>query len=121
METVKELRNYKVKRRIVSDFFPNVSMIHPLKQKQVYDLINHIKSIDEVNKVIIFGSSVSNKCHNGSDLDFYLDLSRNVNLEKTISSFMDNYDYWNNFSVDKRLLDEINKKGVVVYERKDDA
>ena len=114
-------RNYTVKRRIVSEYFDNVSMIHPLKQKQVFQLIDHLKTNNNVNKIIIFGSSVTNKCHTGSDLDFYIDLNKDTKLDELFSRFLDNYDYWNNFTVDERLLNEIKKKGVTVYERENIA
>ncbi len=107
--------------KIVSDRYLNVSKIHPLKQRQVNDLINFLKGYNSVNKIIIFGSSITNRCHTGSDLDFYVELDENINLNKAISSVISNYDYWNNFTVDSRLLNEIQKKGVLVYERKNDA
>lgn len=121
MIAYKEHKNYKVKRRIVSDYFNNVSLIHPLKQKQVFKLISNLKGNKNINKIVIFGSSVTNRCRTGSDLDFYVDMSEQVDLNKLLPSILSNYDYWNNYTVDKRLLSEIEKKGVVVYERENYA
>ncbi len=113
--------DYIINRKIVSDRYLNVSKIHPLKQRQVNNLINFLKENDSVNRIIIFGSSVTNRCRTGSDLDFYVELDDNKDFNKAISSVISNYDYWNNFTVDSRLLNEIQKKGVLVYERKNDA
>lgn len=107
------------KRRIVSDHFMNVEKIHPLKQKQVFQLINVLKKKENVKKIIIFGSSVTNNCHSGSDLDFYVELSNEVDLKKDIISVGYDLDYWNNYMVDERLLNEIKKNGVLVYEKED--
>lgn len=80
-------------------------------------MISNLKGNKNINKIVIFGSSVTNRCRTGSDLDFYVDMSEQVDLNKLLPSILSNYHYWNNYTVDKRLLSEIEKKGVIVYER----
>lgn len=99
----------------VSPAFQNCEHIHPLQQKNVARMLNDFRKDENIVKVIVFGSSVSPRCHNESDLDLYVVLKKE---KKVIQNYYDfTYDIWTNFSVDERMLNEIQKKGVVVYER----
>jgi predicted nucleotidyltransferase len=43
-----------------------------------YDLhFKFLPRFDNINKVVVFGSSVSDRCHSGSDIDLYLELKDN--------------------------------------------
>ena len=97
--------------------FINCERIYPIQQNKVKQLIDCIKDNDNVNKVIIFGSSVTSKCHIGSDVDVYMELKENKHQSPINKYLPFEFDYWNNFLVDERLKNEIIKKGVVVYER----
>lgn len=79
------------------------------------NLINKLKKDKNINKIIVFGSSVTNSCHIDSDLDVYLELERNK--KATINKIDYELDLWNNYTVSDELLEEINDKGVVVYEQ----
>ncbi|MCQ2776098.1 MAG: helix-turn-helix domain-containing protein [Bacilli bacterium] len=115
-----ELRNYKLKndynfKVIIGNAFLNANRIYPLQQRKVRQILDEIQSNQNVIKVIIFGSSTNYRCNIDSDLDIYFELK---NDEKPFKNSYDfEIDYWNNFSVDSRLLKEIESKGVVVYER----
>lgn len=95
--------------------FPNSDKIHPLKQKKVASIIEQAKGIPEIKRIIIFGSSTSRRCIPDSDLDVYFELSKKVSLSNIIVD--DVLDKWTNYDVDERFLEEIEKTGVVVYER----
>lgn len=112
--------NLKPIRRIVSNYYMNVEKIHPLKQKLVEKIRNYSMTNENIKSIIIFGSSVTDRCHSFSDLDIYFDLKKNDNSAyKYIYSLIDeNIDYWDNFRVDSRMLNEIMKEGVKVYEQK---
>ena len=93
----------------------NCEKIYPIQQLRVLNLISKLKRDKNINKIIIFGSSVTNSCHIDSDLDVYLELKNNKKI--TLNKIDYELDLWNNYTVSKELLEEINDKGVVVYER----
>lgn len=112
-----DLSNKKPKWRVIGDYFLNVNKIHPLMQSHVRNIINELIQYNNVKRIIVFGSSTTWQCHSESDLDIYLELSdNNEPFKQYLLSYPKNIDYWNNYSVDKRLLNEIISKGVVVYE-----
>ena len=85
-------------------------------RKKVKQMINNIKEDSNVEKIVVFGSSVQDTCHMGSDVDFYIVLKQDQKITfKETLSFM--YDIWTNYTVDSRMYEEITKKGVTVYER----
>ena len=101
---------------VVKEEFLNCKYIYPIQQRKVLELINYLKTNENVKKIIIFGSSVTNKCRAMSDVDIYIELKENQT--KLIQRYFDfAFDLWTNYSVDDRLLNEILKKGVVVYEQ----
>ena len=98
----------------VSKPFKNCERIYPIQQKKILELLSAL-DVDNVLSVTIFGSSVTDKCHGGSDLDIYIEMKNNSYPIKTYLDYK--YDLWTNYSVDDGLLSEIKKKGVCVYER----
>lgn len=52
----------------------NAQLIYPTQQKDVSKIVESAKANDNVRKVIIFGSSVSNRCNPWSDIDVYYDI-----------------------------------------------
>lgn len=95
--------------------YMNNERIHPIQQKRVQDIIESIKEYAEVEKIYIFGSSVEERCTYESDIDVYVELTKDINVK--------NYnvdvpvDFWTNFNVDNEMLKEIKSKGVIVYAR----
>lgn len=101
---------------VVNEEFLNCKYVYPIQQRKVLELINYLKQNENVKKIIIFGSSVTNKCHAMSDVDIYVELKENQT--KLIKKYFDfAFDLWTNFTVDERLLNEILMKGVIVYEQ----
>ena len=101
---------------VVKDTFKNCEYIYPIQQKKVLQIIEYLKNNKYVNKIIIFGSSVTEKCTINSDVDIYVELTKNMNIFKD-KYFNFIYDLWTNFQVDEKLYKEIKEKGVVVYEK----
>ncbi len=99
----------------VSSPFLNCEKIHPIQQKRVGWVIDSLKDDRNIQDIVIFGSSVTDRCHVGCDVDIFVRLDE----DKTVlmEAFPFAYDIWTNFTVDSRMLDEINKNGVIVYER----
>ena len=103
-------------RVCIQDPFKNCEKIYPIQQKKVKQMINNIKEDSNVEKIVVFGSSVQDTCHTGSDVDFYIVLKQDqkITFKETLSLM---YDIWTNYTVDSRMYEEITKKGVTVYER----
>jgi len=108
-----KLRNQKNWRMVPGVSFKNANKVHPLQQKKVALVLSEIKYNKDVKKVYVFGSSVNNSCHVGSDLDLYFEMNEDKSPIKNTYPF--EVDVLNNFNVDQGLMDEIKKKGVVVY------
>ena len=109
--------NQKKEWRVcIQDPFDNCEKIYPIQQKKVQQMISNLKDDTNVEKLIVFGSSVQDTCHTGSDVDFYIVLKqdRKIIFKETLSFI---YDIWTNYTVDSRMYEEIKKKGVTVYER----
>ena len=112
-KTAKQKKEWRV---CIQDPFENWEKIYPIQQKKVKQMINNIKEDSNVEKIVVFGSSVQDTCHMGSDVDFYIVLKQDQKITfKETLSFM--YDIWTNYTVDSRMYEEITKKGVTVYER----
>ncbi len=97
--------------------FMNAEHIHPLQQENVAEIVKDFSADPNIVKVIIFGSSVTRKCHIGSDIDFYV-VPIDPELLNGRHRFSFKYDRWTPEMVDERMLNEILTTGVVVYERK---
>lgn len=100
---------------VSDDNYLNQNLIFPTQQKDVGALVRELSMHDDVNKIIIFGSSVTSACNPWSDIDIYAELSSERILH--VPHFEVPVDLWTNFDVDERLLNEITEKGVLVYEK----
>lgn len=95
--------------------FQNCDKIVPFQQRKVADFVKDVSRDANVDRVIVFGSSVTGQCHADSDVDFYVQMDEEKKLNLSAYDFI--YDLWTNFNVDQRMLNEINQHGVIVYER----
>lgn len=94
--------------------FKNASKIFPTQQRDVARIVESVKLDSNVKSVTIFGSSVTWGCNPWSDIDVYYELKEEKKLPKV--KLENPRDAWTNFTVDETLLEEIQTKGVVVYE-----
>ncbi len=99
----------------ISNPFPNCEKIAPRQQKKTAAFLDVLRRDENVQKVTVFGSSVTEQSHIGSDLDLYVVLNQDRRI--LLPAFNFPFDLWTNFSVDENMYREIQKKGVVVYER----
>ena len=51
-----------------------ISRVHPLQQRAVVAIVNVLKKYDNVDFVVLFGSSTTLRCHGESDLDLVVKL-----------------------------------------------
>ena len=105
------MSRYKV---VVKEPFENCELIYPIQQRKVKELVDFLKENENVCSVIIFGSSVTDRCHIDSDVDIYVTLKRQEKIHRYFNFV---FDLWTNFTADEYLKKEIYKKGVVVYQR----
>lgn len=112
MEKAETRKRWKI---CVQPSFQNCEYIYPIQQKKVKELVNYLKENENVIRIVVFGSSVTESCHAGSDVDIYLDLKKEEYPIKKAFHFV--FDLWTNYTVDDRLYQEIESKGVVVYEQ----
>ena len=101
-------------RICIDEPFLNCERIYPIQQKKVKELLDDVTRDPSVKKVVVFGSSVTERCHQGSDVDLYIELDEARNPVTEVHDFP--FDVWTNQTVDDQLLKEITSKGVVVYE-----
>lgn len=95
--------------------FKNIEHVHPIQQARIQKIIDALKEYESVQKIVVFGSSVTHKCTYESDIDLYVELSK----EEHVKSYSVDcpVDFWTNFTVAPEMLPEIQSKGVVVYDR----
>lgn len=95
--------------------FDNVTLIFPTQQQDVSALVQTLHDNVNVQKVVVFGSSVTSACNPWSDIDLYVELKTEEQLR--LPRVGTEVDLWTNFDVDDRLMQEIDEKGVCVYKR----
>ena len=112
----------------------NMNKIFPTKQRLVYNIVNEFKNNNIIEKIIIFGSSITDKVKPTSDLDIAIKLNLNNKefngkfdeenvilneIAKTISKitkgnfdllFLDDKDIYNN-----KIYDQITKGVEISY------
>lgn len=120
---------WKFNQIVQKDAFLNVNRIHPIKQKAVKEIVAAAAKDREVNRIIIFGSSIRYDCDMTSDLDICIDwkdkcyddagvlMPFTKNMRREISSVTKgradvvNYGY-----LSDTVIEDAVKKGVIVYE-----
>ena len=100
--------------------------IHPLKQKIVNDIYYYSLDKIEIEKIIIFGSSVNIRCNKNSDIDIAVMIKRdkfNIDSQNDISEkiqeitkYNSDIIWLNTLDVNSKLYKNIYSKGVVIYE-----
>jgi predicted nucleotidyltransferase len=111
--------SYKI---CINNPFLNCEKVHPLQQRGVSELLDALDK-SYVNAVWLFGSSVTDRCHNDSDIDIYVELDLPEDVDKENPRLVMHYvpyvyDLWTNYLADENLKNEIFRTGVMVYEGK---
>lgn len=98
--------------------YENVNRIHPLKQKDVFELVRAAENDPHIMGIIVFGSAVRFECNSMSDLDILIirDDSQ-LKIDASLSKVKSDLDIIFNARLGKRLKDEICHTGVIVYRR----
>lgn len=101
---------------VIKNGFRNAKLIHPVHQRYISEIINELKKYKSVKKIIVFGSSVTKRCTYESDIDLYVELSKDEHVNTYNVDCP--VDFWTNNTAPKDFLKEILKTGVVVYKRR---
>lgn len=101
---------------ITSDTFMNQEKVFPAAQPSVLRIIQNARKFPEVKKIIVFGSCTESRFSPVSDIDIFVeqDSAERFLLAKGLERGVD---YWTRSTCDEKLLQEIETKGVVVYEQ----
>lgn len=100
--------------------FLNCEHIHPLKQREIQQLVNACKTDTGIDELIIFGSSVEFRCSSKSDIDCVL--IRNDNKKSVPDVFFEiNSEVDVFLDVFSRLKSTLYEHGVLVYRRNSDV
>ena len=110
--------NKKIWNVCIKDPFINCRYVYPLQQPKVRAMIDAILSVDEnVDRIILFGSSVTSRCTIRSDIDI---LAETPNEFVPINKYLPFvYDLFTPQTISEDFKKEIYKTGVVVYDRQD--
>ena len=99
----------------IDDPFQNCDLIYPIQHRKVRELIDDISGSSTLKEMWVFGSSVTESCHIGSDVDVFVDAETEVNGNLLNRTHDFEYDVWTPATIDERLAKEIMSKGVKVY------
>ena len=102
-------------KKVTREHFRNQELIFPAAQESVLQIIKNAIKIDDIKKITVFGSCVESRFSPVSDIDIFVDQDSKEHY-LLASGLLRGVDYWTKQSVDISLMNEILKKGVVVYE-----
>lgn len=97
--------------------FQGANRIHPLMQRRVEKLIHELGKDQNIRRLILFGSSLEFRCNSFSDIDLYVE---KYNSEKKLENFPEldcEIDIVTNLRSDNKLYQEIERTGLVLFER----
>lgn len=99
--------------------FANCERVHPIMQMDVQLIVNMLSTHECIKKIVIFGSSISMRCTEYSDIDMFVE-SSGVNVYGLLDTTMLYHDVDIlmppiNFEGGVGL--DIKKEGVTVFER----
>ena len=98
--------------------FLNANRIHPLKQREINEIVKCIRHDSHVVGLIIFGSAAEFRCNSRSDIDMFVvrDDGR-AELDVDIFDFPSKQDIFFNKNEGEQLRKILWEHGVLVYER----
>lgn len=95
--------------------FPGVNYIHPLKQREVEQLIEKMRECPQIMKAVVFGSSTESRCTPFSDIDVLL-YGEPCPFQAPVNESAYDILWERNLPADAEIRDVIAREGVVVYE-----
>ena len=98
--------------------FPNANRVHPLMQRRVEKLLRSVPKDKNVCRLVLFGSALEFRCGSSSDLDLYVE---KYDKDKKLEYFPEldcEVDIVTNLPADSRLYREIDRTGLLLFERR---
>lgn len=96
--------------------FPHCNRVHPLMQRRTQILLEEWKKDPNILKIVLFGSALEFRCSSFSDLDVYVE-KKDPELPVSEPDLGCELDILCNLDHSSRLYKEIEKKGLLLYER----
>ncbi len=97
--------------------FKNANRVHPLMQTRVEKLIHTLSKDENIRRIVLYGSSLEFRCNSSSDIDLYIEKD---NKDKKLNFFPEldcEVDIITNLPPTSRLYQEIDRKGLLLFER----
>lgn len=105
----------------------NLDKINIIKRDKVYKGITFVENINTItptiDKIIVFGSAITDTCDDESDIDICFVSRYPVNDKRFLTVYgkfpiiaEDNCDIFEINNINKKLRHEIETKGIIVYE-----
>ena len=97
--------------------FPNANRVHPLMQVRVEKLICALSQDENIRRLVLFGSALQFRCNSGSDLDLYIEKREREKKLEYLPDLDCEIDIVVNLSQDSKLYREIERTGLLLFER----
>lgn len=97
--------------------FQDANRVHPLMQGRVEKLLHALVKDSNIRRVVLFGSSLEFRCSSFSDIDLYIE---KYDLDKKLEYIPEldcEVDIVTNLPPQNRLFLEIERTGLLLFER----
>ncbi len=114
MRQAKDMWDFPVVEGVI---FHDANRVHPLMQRRVDKLLHAFVKDQNIRRIVLFGSSLEFRCSSTSDIDLYVE---KFDAEKKLEYLPDldcEVDIVTNLSPENRLYKEIEKTGLLLFER----
>lgn len=125
----RKAKGWKFSAVVAEDAFSGVRQIHPLKQREVKEIVDTARTDEYVRRIVVFGSSIRYDCNETSDLDICIDWAQDCydadgvlmpftrNMRRAITAATKGKaDVLNYAYLDGTSVKEAVQEGVLVYE-----
>ena len=103
---------------VIEESYMNINCIHPLKQRDLCEIVKVAEQDEHIKEIIVFGSSVRFDCNSYSDIDIYV--RRDGKLFKSPVDYdkvQSDVDVIYNHTCGQKLFNEITQTGVTIFRR----
>lgn len=114
MDNMKNMWDFPVMEGVS---FEKANRVHPLMQARVEKLIHHFHQDKNISKMVLFGSSLDFRCDSFSDIDLYLEKHEKEKKLWQLPELDCEVDIITDLSLDSSLYREIDKTGLLLFER----
>ena len=114
MNNFKAMWDFEVKKGV--DFM-HCNRVHPLMQARVQKILQELQQDSNIKKIVLFGSALEFRCSSYSDIDLYIE-KEDPSLPLQNEPVSDcELDLIMNLDHENRLYKEIDRTGLLLYER----